>query len=195
MLTNADIAELLARAAEEAKQPLQRALRRASRRAFLWPVEVEEIFRKGEDLTELSGPYLIRPIKQWLRNPPERVEPPELRRGFLTLAAAQATRKKNKGLFQAIRGDLQMHTVWSDGSASIQEMAEAAANRGYAYIAVTDHAKGLKIAGGIDEVQLRRQEDEIGTVNAAMRERGFRVLRSIELSLSRMAQATWTPAP
>src|SRR5690348_6091536 len=114
----------------------------------------------------------------------ESVEPPEIRRGFLTLATAQASRKRNKGLFQVIRGDLQMHTVWSDGSACIQEMAEAAANRGCSYIAVTDHAKGLKIAGGIDEVQLRRQEDEIGEVNAAMRERGFRVLRSIELNLS-----------
>jgi histidinol phosphatase-like PHP family hydrolase len=186
VLTNADIAELLARAAEEAKQPLQRAMRRASRRAFLWPVEVEDMFRGGEDLTELSGigPYLSKLIDQWLRNPPEPVEPPEIRRGFLTLATAQATRKRNKGLFQAIRGDLQMHTVWSDGSASIQEMAEAAANRGYSYMAVTDHAKGLKIAGGIDEVQLRRQEDEIGEVNAAMSERGFRVLRSIELNLS-----------
>jgi PHP domain len=186
VLTDADIAELLARAAEEAKQPLQRALRRASRRAFLWPVEVEDMFRGGEDLTELSGigPYVSKLIEQWMRNPPESVEPPEIRRGFLTLATAQASRKRNKGLFQVIRGDLQMHTVWSDGSACIQEMAEAAANRGCSYIAVTDHAKGLKIAGGIDEVQLRRQEDEIGEVNAAMRERGFRVLRSIELNLS-----------
>ena len=68
MLTDADIAELLARAAEEAKQPLQRALRRASRRAFLWPVEVEDMFRGGEDLTELSGigPYVSKLIEQWM---------------------------------------------------------------------------------------------------------------------------------
>ena len=77
-----------------------------------------------------------------------------------------------------------MHTTWSDGSASIQEMAEAAAVRGYSYIAITDHAKGLKIAGGIHENQLARQCDEIAEVNLSIGERELRVLRSIELNLS-----------
>jgi histidinol phosphatase-like PHP family hydrolase len=63
-------------------------------------------------------------------------------------------------------------------------MAEAAALRGYSYIAITDHAKGLKIAGGIDEDQLARQGDEIAEVNRLMRNRRLRVLRSIELNLS-----------
>lgn len=76
-----------------------------------------------------------------------------------------------------------MHTTWSDGTASIQEMAEAAANRHYS-IAITDHAKGLKIAGGIDEDQLARQADEIAEVKRSMRERGLRVLRCVELNLS-----------
>jgi DNA polymerase (family 10) len=44
-----------------------------------------------------------------------------------------------------------MHTLWSDGTASIQEMAEAGETRGYEYIAITDDSNGLKIAGGIDE--------------------------------------------
>jgi putative hydrolase len=186
VLTNADIAELLAREAEHARHPLQRALRRASRRAFLWPVEVEKLFREGEDLTQLPGigPYLNKLILKWLRKPPALADIPDIRQGFLTLANAQALCERNKGLSQAIRGDLQMHTVWSDGSASIQEMAEAAANRGHSYIAITDHGKGLKIAGGIDEVQLRRQAEELGEINLAMRERGFRILRSIELNLS-----------
>jgi hypothetical protein len=52
---NSDIAELLARAAEHAKQSLQRALRRASRRSFLWPEEAEEIYARGESLKVLSG--------------------------------------------------------------------------------------------------------------------------------------------
>ena len=50
---------------------------------------------------------------------------------------------------------------WSEGSASIQEMAEAAHARGYEYIAITDHPKGLKIAGGINEEPLRRNLDVI----------------------------------
>jgi len=50
-----------------------------------------------------------------------------------------------------------MHTHWSDGSGSITEMARAGLERGYEYIAITDHSKGLKIAGGIDELALARQ--------------------------------------
>src|SRR5207253_8625231 len=60
---------------------------------------------------------------------------------------------KNQQWSAQIKGDLQTHSVWSDGSGSIQEMAEAAAERGYKYLAITDHSKGLKIAGGIDEQQ------------------------------------------
>jgi histidinol phosphatase-like PHP family hydrolase len=65
-------------------------------------------------------------------------------------------------------------------------MAEAAVSRGYSYIAITDHSKGLKIAGGIDEHQLAKQSEEIAAVNES---RGgnaskFCVLRSIELNLS-----------
>lgn len=85
-----------------------------------------------------------------------------------------------------IKGDLQMHTTWSDGEGTIAEMAAAALERGYEYIAITDHSKGLKIAGGIDEVQLRRQEEEIAEVNEGFRRSGrkFVVLRSIELNLN-----------
>ena len=186
MLRNSDIAELLALEAESAKQPLQRALRRASRRAFLWPIEAADLYREGGDLTRLSGigPYLGKLMLQWLRKEPVLADTPEIRNDFLTMTAAQGIREQTKGLFKAIRGDLQMHTTWSDGSASIQEMADAAASRGYSYIAVTDHAKGLKIAGGIDEGQLARQADEIAEVNRAMRKRGLRVLRSVELNLS-----------
>ena len=54
-LSNSKIAELLALAADEAKMPLQKALRRASRKAFLWPEEVIVLVEKGESLTELPG--------------------------------------------------------------------------------------------------------------------------------------------
>ena len=65
-------------------------------------------------------------------------------------------------------------------------MADAAVERGYSYIAITDHSKGLKIAGGIDENQLARQAKEIAEVNEHMRraDKQFRVLRSVELNLS-----------
>jgi histidinol phosphatase-like PHP family hydrolase len=188
---NSDIAELLAGASEHAKQPLQRALRRAARRSFLWPEEAEDMLARGQSLTELAGigPYLNKQIIDWLRHPPESAEAiPEIRQNFLTLAEARTLRSKYPDRFRQIRGDLQMHTLWSDGSGSIQDMAEAARSRGYSYIAITDHSKGLKIAGGIDEDQLAKQGEEIVAINESMRGNagGFRVLRSIELNLSPM---------
>ena len=79
-----------------------------------------------------------------------------------------------------------MHTQWSDGSGSITEMVEAGEQRGYEYIAITDHSKGLAIAGGIDEKQLARQAEEIDSVNRMSKKAGRTIyaLRSIELNLN-----------
>jgi histidinol phosphatase-like PHP family hydrolase len=184
-LNNSAIAELLAQAAENAKEPLQRALRRAARRALLWPEESEDIIKADRSLTEFPGigPYLSRQIVNWFEHLPDLNEViPEIRQHFLTLAEAKTMRCTEPERFAGIRGDLQMHTVWSDGSGSIQDMADAAATLGYSYIAITDHSKGLKIAGGINEDQLAQQADEIATVNGRMP--GVRVLHSIELNLS-----------
>ena len=67
-----------------------------------------------------------------------------------------------------LKGDLQMHTQWSDGSGKIADMAAAAIERGYDYVAITDHSKGLKIAGGINERDLMRQGREIQSVNESI---------------------------
>lgn len=186
-LPNFLIAELLAVAAETAKMPLQKALRRASRKAFLWAEEASQIVQQGRPLTELPGigPHLDRVIRNWIEKPPTVPTPPDVRRDFLTLPAARAILAKNPAWTAALKGDLQMHTRWSDGSGSVEEMARAASERRYQFIAVTDHSKGLKIAGGIDEEQLRGQADEIERVNATLRAEGLRirVLRSIELNL------------
>jgi histidinol phosphatase-like PHP family hydrolase len=185
---NAEIAELLALAAETAKMPLQKALRRASRKAFMWPDEASPLVAEGRDLIELPavGPHLARLITGWIQNPPEVPSPPEIRRGFLTLTEARSQLAKHPKFASAVKGDLQMHTQWSDGSGTVEEMARAAAERGYEYIAITDHSKGLKIAGGIDEQQLSQQADEIKAVNGSIREEGLgvEVLRSIELNLN-----------
>lgn len=186
---NSDIAELLARSAETAKQPLQRAMRRAARRAFLWPQEAEEMHRHKQSLADLPGigPYLEKLIMGWLDDNSEvEGKIPDIRQNFLTLAEAVTIRSKEPARFGAIRGDLQMHTLWSDGSDCIQDMADAAVQRGYSYIAITDHSKGLKIAGGINEDQLALQAEEIAQVNGRLNgtSQEFRVLRSVELNLS-----------
>lgn len=185
-LTNSEIAELLARKAESATMPASRALRRASRRAFMWPEEAAKVLAAGRSLTELAnvGPYIESLIERWLDNPPRVPEPPEIRRQFLTSTDANTELATKPDWLHSVRGDLQMHTTWSDGDASILQMAEAAVERGYEYIAITDHTKGLKIAGGINEPQLRAQAEEIAEVNNRVRDQGLTVLRSAELNIN-----------
>jgi histidinol phosphatase-like PHP family hydrolase len=186
-LSNAAIAELLAVAAESAKMPLQKALRRASRKAFMWPEEAAALLQQGRTLTELPavGPTLDRIIRGWLENPPDVPPPPAIRQHFLTATETRNTLAQNPHWQSALKGDLQMHTVWSDGAGSIEDMARAAVDRGYEFIAITDHSRGLKIAGGINEEQLEKQGTEINAVNAKLRTEGHRlqVLRSIELNI------------
>jgi histidinol phosphatase-like PHP family hydrolase len=186
-LSNSQLAELLAVAAESAKMPLQKALRRASRKAFLWPEEASSMVEDGRSLTDLPGvgPSLDRIIRRWIEDPPDVPSPPAIRKNFFTLPQARAVLAKNPSFAQKVRGDLQMHTQWSDGSGSVEDMARAAVERGYEYIAITDHSKGLKIAGGITEEQLKLQAEEIDHVNSKLRGEGisFTVLRSIELNI------------
>ena len=74
-------------------------------------------------------------------------------------------------------------TLGGDGSGTVTKMADAAADRSYEYIAITDHSKTLKIAGGIDERALKRQGVEIAKVNVALSKSAAHVtvLRSIEI--------------
>jgi histidinol phosphatase-like PHP family hydrolase len=187
-MKNAAIAELLAEAAKSATYPLQKALRRASRRAFMWPEEAEDLHHQDRSLTELAGvgPHLERIIRGWLDDPPELGDTPEIRKDFLTMPQARAALAKKPAWAGRLKGDLQTHTEWSDGSGSVTEMAEAAEARGYEYLAITDHAQGLKIAGGIDPATLRQQGELIESVNVSLEARGadLRVLRSIELNLN-----------
>jgi DNA polymerase (family 10) len=81
----------------------------------------------------------------------------------------------------AIRGDLHVHTTWSDGKASVLEMAQAAAERGYEYIAICDHTKSVRVVPGLDADDLRRQAEEIASVNE--RVAPFRVLRGTECDI------------
>ena len=192
MLTNAQIAELLAHAAEEAEPGgnRERALGRASRAAFFWPMEASWLLHQDRSLTELRsvGPWLAGVITGWLVDPStDPPEPPELRRGFLTMSEVRQTIDAHPDWMPSLRADLQMHTTWSDGAAPLREVvAEAEALWNYEFIAITDHSKGLKIAGGMNEAELAEQGEDISRVNQELGERGsrLRVLRSIEMNLS-----------
>lgn len=64
-----------------------------------------------------------------------------------------------------IRGDIHMHTTWSDGAQSLEEMVNKARDKGYEYIAITDHSKYLRVANGLNESRLRKQREEITLLN------------------------------
>jgi DNA polymerase (family X) len=80
-----------------------------------------------------------------------------------------------------IRGDLHCHTTWSDGKASVLEMAEAARDRGYEYLAICDHTPNVRVVPGLDADALRRQAEEIAAANEALAP--FRVLRGAECDI------------
>lgn len=104
--------------------------------------------------------------------------PPELREGGDALARVLAGGVPRLVTLDDIRGDLHTHTVWSDGGASVAEMAAAAAERGYRYYGVSDHSSSLRIANGLDAERLRRQAEEVAAVAS-----GVRVLRACEIEV------------
>lgn len=194
MLTNSNLAELLAREAEAKSGILSRAYRRAARSAFLWPEEAATLIRQNRPLSELRaiGPFISKRILRWIDKPSkEKMRPPAHRRDFMALADARVLLAKNPQWTKQLKGDLQMHTRYSDGSGTIAEMAGAAGARNYEYIAITDHSKGLKIAGGIDERRLSKQAIEIGRINRA--QTGTIVLSSIELNLNPRGEGDMDP--
>jgi histidinol phosphatase-like PHP family hydrolase len=162
-----------------------RALRRAARAALTWPVEVADVLAAGRSLTELAtvGPWVDRVLQAMVEEDtaPHTFDP--LRDDFLTATEVQRTLAAGGGGI-AITCDLQMHTTWSDGHSTLDEMVEAAAARGYTHIAITDHSKGLAIAHGMNEERLARQGEIIDAINgSAPSPQRMRVLRSIEVNL------------
>ena len=107
--------------------------------------------------------------------------PPEIRedRGEVERAASGTLPRLVAA--EDLRGDLHVHSTWSDGTASIAEIARAALEMGRAYVAICDHSRSLRIAGGLGPEELRRQEEEILAVQEQFP--GIRILRGIEVDI------------
>jgi histidinol phosphatase-like PHP family hydrolase len=90
------------------------------------------------------------------------------------------------------RGDLQMHSEWSDGAPTLDAIVAACIGRGYAYAAVTDHSYGLRIAGGMSMVEAAAQRQAIDALNASTTR--FRLLRGIEANIGSEGELDLTPA-
>lgn len=106
---------------------------------------------------------------------------PELREDRGEIQAAQAGQLPTLITIEDLKGDLHCHTSATDGSASLDEMAQAARRLGHRYLAVTDHSQHLSVAHGQDETLLARQIDAIDAWNA--QHRGFRLLKGIEVDI------------
>lgn len=106
---------------------------------------------------------------------------PELREDRGEIEAAQKGRLPKLVQESDIKGDLHVHSKWSDGTSSIEEVARAAQRRGYQYIAITDHSKSLRIAHGLDEPRLMKQMEEIDRLNEKLK--GFQILKGTEVDI------------
>jgi len=111
---------------------------------------------------------------------------PELREDRGEIEAAQEGHLPNLVQESQVKGDLHVHSKWSDGTSSIEEIARAAQKRGYQYIAICDHSRSLKIAHGLDESRLMKQIEEIDRLNEKLqgeKRKGFQILKGAEVDI------------
>ncbi len=107
--------------------------------------------------------------------------PAELRENRGEVEAARAHRLPTPVTLEDIRGDLQMHSTWSDGKASLEEMARACSERGYAYLAITDHSQAMAMVQGLTPERAREQWLEIDEVRERVPQ--IAILRSAEVDI------------
>ncbi|MDQ3702753.1 MAG: PHP domain-containing protein, partial [Chloroflexota bacterium] len=147
----------------------------------------------------VQGLFLLQPNGRVLEAPDEATIyrhlglpelPPELREGRGEIAAALTGRLPRLIELADIRGDLHLHTSWSDGSHTIGQMARRSQALGREYIAISDHSQSLGVARGLTLERLAEQRREIATVDAELQaerraegERGIRILSSVELDI------------
>jgi DNA polymerase (family 10) len=107
--------------------------------------------------------------------------PPELRENSGEIELALKNKLPQLVTLKDILGDLHSHSTWSDGSNTIEEMAQGAIKLGYSYIAITDHSQSLKIANGLTPAELKKKKAEIERIN--MKLKNFRILYGTEVDI------------
>lgn len=107
--------------------------------------------------------------------------PPELREDHGEIEAAMEGKLPELIDVKDIKGDLHVHSKWSDGSYNFQQLIDAAKKKGYSYIAITDHSKGLGVAKGLTGQRLLEQKREIQKINEGLRD--FRIVHGVEVDI------------
>ncbi len=149
------------------------ALRRDARRQGL-KVNEYGVFRGEKRLAGRTEESVYRVLGlSWI--------PPELREDRGEIEAAREGRLPALVAVADLRGDLHAHTAASDGTAGLEEMAEAARRRGFEYLAITDHSRSLRVAHGLDERRLLAQIEAIERLNERWRD--FVLLKGIEVEI------------
>ncbi|SIS51239.1 DNA polymerase/3'-5' exonuclease PolX [Salimicrobium flavidum] len=139
----------------------------------------EKISEYGVENTETGEVQSFRTEEEFYAHFGLNFIPPEVREG-----------KDETDLFRQqvplvaiedIKADLHMHTTWSDGAHSVEEMAERCREKGYEYIVITDHSKYLRVANGLNETRLRKQREEIRKVNEKYSD--FHIFCGVEMDI------------
>ena len=178
--------------------------KRAASAVLYLPVPIDTLLKSDGTLQKIPsiGPASTRVILEVLRDgvspivnqAVEAAEPKTradilrrrgLRSNFLSRAAAEAamrSRQPHAPAREDIRCDLQMHSDWSDGGQTLEEIIETGISRGYTHSAVTDHAYGLPIAGGLSMARVDEQHREIDALNDKYQGK-FRLLKGIEANI------------
>lgn len=203
--TNGLIAALLRDYAETQSSP-QRAwgYKRAAKAIRMLPAPIEDYLEADGTLRKIAnvGPASTRIILEVVRTGgsatvEERVsisarrneiaKQRGLREHFFSRAEALGVLLEQPAaaaLVANFQGDLQMHSTWSDGSQSLQEIIASRSARGYAYSAITDHSYGLPIAGGLSMERVAAQHAEIDRLNAE-HDGSFVLLKGIEANIAK----------
>jgi DNA polymerase (family 10) len=132
-------------------------------------------FRQGETLVECADEVAV-----FGHLGLDYIEPP-MREALGEIELAQRQALPRVVPFGGLKGDLHLHSTWSDGVNSILELASAARDRGYEYLCVTDHSQGLGVANGLTPERLLSQRAEIDAANQALGP--FRVLQGVEVEV------------
>ncbi len=109
--------------------------------------------------------------------------PPEMRENTGEIELGKQGKIPQLVEYGSLKGDLQVHSENSDGTATIEEMARSAKAFGLDYIAITDHTKSLALAGGLEEQELLEQADKISQLNDTLIEEEFHILSSAEVNI------------
>jgi histidinol phosphatase-like PHP family hydrolase len=189
-------------AAAQTSQQSKWGYRRAAQAILNLEAPLESLLQPDGTLPKIPnvGPSSLRVIQEFLQTGrsdiveqavgesgkgAEVARSRELRGNFLSTAqVAEVLRsEKDRGLqLGDYRGDLQMHSTYSDGRATIDELARGCLARGYRYCAMTDHSYGLPIARGVSMEDLKRQHREIDALNRRFKGR-FRIIKGIEANI------------